>query len=84
LTAGTWCDIIDVETGMAERIGDEMLQIECTVEHTTEKAWLVTDLMSGKQAWAPKSRCDIARERDAEGHVLMNVPEWWAKKQGFL
>jgi len=69
---------------MGYRVGDDMIEIECTIEHTTEKAWLVIDLMSGKEGWAPKSRCEIIRERDEDGHVLMHVPEWWAKKQGFI
>jgi hypothetical protein len=69
---------------MAEKTGDEMVQIECTVEHTTAKARLVVDIMSGKQAWLPKSITEIVQERDEEGHMLFSVPEWWTKKNGFI
>lgn len=69
---------------MAQRIGDEEHEIEAKVEHTTEKAWLVIDTMSGKQAWLPKSQGRIVQDVDPDGNTLFAVTDWWySKKSGF-
>jgi len=69
---------------MGERIGDETIEIEATVERTSDKAWLINDMMSGKQIWLPKSVGTIIQERDDQGHVLFNVKQWWAKDRGLI
>lgn len=67
---------------MGERVGDEMIQLEVKVEHSTEKAWLIIDTMSEKQAWLPKSIGKIIRDVDEDGNSLVEAPQWWCKKNG--
>jgi hypothetical protein len=62
----------------------EMLEFEGKVEHTTMKAWLVEDNISGKQAWLPKSVGQMMGEPDPDGNIIFNAPEWWMKKAGFV
>lgn len=69
---------------MVESIGDEEYELEAKVEHTTSKAWLVIDNMSGKQAWLPKSQGRILRDVDPEGNTVFAVSNWWIKKSGFI
>ena len=63
---------------------NEMVEIECTVEHTTAKAWLVVDNASGEKAWLPKSQAQMMGDADPDGNVVFSVPEWWLKKNGFV
>lgn len=70
---------------MSFRSGDEMVQIEATIEHSTAKAWLINDLMSGKQVWLPKSVGTMLEEPDpSTGNVIFNCQEWWCKKNGLI
>jgi hypothetical protein len=69
---------------VGERIGDEMVEIEAKVEHTTSKAWLIIDNMSQKQAWLPKSVGTIVQDVDMDGNTIFNVKEWWARKNGLI
>jgi hypothetical protein len=69
---------------MGERVGDEMVTIEAKVEHSTEKAWLIIDNMSGKQAWLPKSVGKIIEDVDRDGNTLFEAKEWWARKNGMI
>jgi len=69
---------------MAERMGDEEYEIEAKLEHSTSKAWLITDNMSGHQAWLPKSVGRVVREADEDGNILFAAPEWWVKKNRFV
>jgi hypothetical protein len=64
--------------------GNEMLEFEGKVEHTTAKAWLVEDNMSGVKAWLPKSVGTMMGEADPDGNIIFQAPEWWMKKQGFV
>jgi hypothetical protein len=73
-----------MEVTMAENTGDELQEIECKVEHSTAKAWLVIDNMSGNQAWLPKSIGSIVRDVDPEGNTIFNAPTWWCKKNRFI
>jgi hypothetical protein len=62
-----------------------MLEFEGKVEHTTAKAWLIEDNMSGKQGWLPKSVGQMVSEGpDPDGNIIFLAPEWWMKKQGFV
>lgn len=63
---------------------EEDVQIEATVEHTTQKAWLIIDTMTQKQAWLPFSVGTIIEEVDRDGHTMFMVKHWWAKKNGLL
>lgn len=70
---------------MADAVGDEMQEIECKVEHSTAKAWLVIDNMSGNQAWLPKSIGTMMSEGpDPEGNTLFQAPTWWCRKNKFI
>ena len=69
---------------MAYNIGDEEYEFEAKVEHVTAKAWLITDNMSGKEVWMPKSQARIIREADADGNVIFAATAWWIKKSGLI
>jgi hypothetical protein len=64
--------------------GDELITVECKVEHSTAKAWLVIDNMSGNQAWLPKSIGNLVQDVDPDGNSLFTAPEWWCKKNRFI
>jgi hypothetical protein len=64
--------------------GDEMVEVEVKVEHSTGKAWLVIDTMTNNQGWAPKSRCHIVRDVDPDGNTILAVPKWWARQRKFI
>jgi hypothetical protein len=64
--------------------GREELQFEGKVEHTTAKAWLVEDNMSGAKAWLPKSVGRMEGDADPDGNIIFVAPEWWMKKNGFV
>ena len=69
---------------MAFENGDEMKEIECKIEHSTAKAWLVVDNMSLNQAWLPKSIGIVIKDADPDGNVLFQAPTWWCKKNKFI
>ena len=69
---------------MAFNHGNEMHEIEVKIEHTTEKAWLVVDNMSGNQAWLAKKIATMVRAADEDGNVLFHAPEWWMKQNKFI
>jgi hypothetical protein len=73
-----------METVMATRIGDEELEIEVTLEHTHNAAWLIIDEMSGKKVWLPFSQGRIVSEVDPDGHMIFAVREWWARHNGLI
>jgi len=54
--------------------------IEATVEHTTEKAWLIHDTGSGHEAWLPKSQADMVSDKNENGVIQFRVKAWWVKK----
>lgn len=60
------------------------MHIECKVEHSTDKAWLVIDNMTGNQAWLPKSIGHIVQEVDPDGNTLFTAPRWWCQKNKFV
>jgi hypothetical protein len=55
---------------------DKLVDIAVAVEHVTEKAWLLTDGVTSE--WVPKSQAEDNRDG------TFTMPEWLAKKKGFM
>jgi hypothetical protein len=81
LTATVSCATMEVTVPST---GDELITIECKVEHTTAKAWLIIDNMSGNQGWLPKSIGNLVQDVDPDGNSLFTAPEWWCKRNRFI
>lgn len=68
---------------MGYRIGDETVEIECRVEHRTSKAVLIEPTCVGPaQVWVPKSQIVNEHDPDDEGKVILEITEWFARKEG--
>ena len=58
---------------------DELIFIEGTIRHETEKAYLFEPILETDAVWLPKSCCDWDSYLDT-----MTVPRWLAKAKGLL
>jgi hypothetical protein len=68
----------------ASRIGDETVEFEGRIEHTTAKAYLIEPTAIGpQQFWLPKSQIVQQRPGD-DGTVIFQVTEWIARKNGLV
>lgn len=66
---------------MGYRSGDETVEFEGKVQHTTAKAWLV-EMTLGGEVWVPKSQCVDKSDPDMDGNSIFVVTGWWAGKNG--
>jgi hypothetical protein len=55
--------------------------INCTIEHETEKAWLIND-GGGRKVWVPKSQAEAYPRQD--GTIDLFAEEWVLKKKGLI
>jgi len=55
--------------------------INCTLEHETERAWLIND--GTGTHWIPKSQAEIYEKR-SDGTIDMFVEEWILKEKGLI
>lgn len=69
---------------MAFRAGDETVEFEARVEHSTGKARLLHPTMGPKEVWCPKSQTVSMGEADVDGNRTFVVTEWWAKRAGII
>lgn len=70
---------------MGNAWGDDMMEFDAKVEHTTEKAWLIYDNMSGYQAWLPKSAGEMVSDGpDEDGNTIFRAPRRWLKHVKFI
>lgn len=63
---------------MAYRDGDETVELEAYIEHTTAKAYLIEPTMGHKgQFWLPKSQVAGMTARDDNNIAVFQVTRWW-------
>ena len=62
--------------------GSELVDIEVTLQHQTEKAWLVRSCDTAKEAWVPKSVGEM--EPDKGLYYILTVPTDWAIDKGLV
>lgn len=60
---------------------NEKVEIAVDTLRETEKAYLFTD--GDNEAWMPKSQIDVLISRGGKP-TLVELPEWLAKKEGFI
>lgn len=63
--------------GFFGRRDERLADIEVTVKHQTEKAWLVYSHLTGKEAWVPKSVGELA-----DG--VLTLPESYAQDKELI
>lgn len=66
---------------MGYRSGDETVEFEGKIEHSTAKAHLVIPTMGPAQVWVPKSQIASMSEADEDGLITFKVTEWWYNQQ---
>jgi hypothetical protein len=54
----------------------DIITIEATVRHETERAYLLENL-KGEKVWVPKSQCEFERGE-------LQIPEWLAEEKGLI
>lgn len=67
---------------MGYNSGDEQVEFEARIEHSTAKAKLLVPTMGPEQCWCPNSVIDWMSEPDEYGNRTFRVRSWWAKKAG--
>lgn len=60
----------------------DIITLECTVKHETEKAYLIEGDMG--EAWFPKSAVDVERATGQGGADVVQLPEWMAIDKGII
>lgn len=61
--------------------GKEIVDIEVSLIHERELAWLVLSTSTGKQNWVPKSLCELER---VAGLYTLTLPTWMAEEKGLV
>lgn len=57
---------------------NELIDIDVTLKHETERAWLVED-DAGTEAWIAKSLGELSIDKDGKG--TLTVPQWVAEEK---
>lgn len=63
----------------------DLVDVDVTVKHETEKAYLVDfvgSFGSKEAAWVPKSQADV--ERKTATRSVMTLPQWLAEEKGMV
>lgn len=66
---------------MADR--ERAIEIECTIETQTAKAYLVVPTNTGREIWLPKSQV-YDRNEIGGGKWLFSISAWIAGKNGLF
>lgn len=61
----------------------DIVTIDVTLRHETEKAWLVESHITGKKAWVAKSVGELDIGVDNEPFTLQ-LPEWIAEEKELI
>lgn len=58
----------------------DLIDISCTLVHSTSKAWLIND--GKREVWIPKSVGEMEQQRDMT--YVLTLPERWAFDKGLI
>lgn len=59
-----------------------LVDISCTLEHETTKAWLL-DVGDNEPIWIPKSVGELEKSDDGKSYML-TLPEYIANEKGLI
>jgi hypothetical protein len=59
---------------MTRAARSDLVDIDVTLKRETDRAVLVVSDATGREAWVPRSQCEIAQRPSLRGHVL-TLPE---------
>jgi hypothetical protein len=63
---------------------DKLCDVDCTLVHETDLAWLVESDDTGKRAWVPKSMCEFAKTRETDSppcEGVLTMSSWFATEK---
>lgn len=63
------------------RKGSEIVDVEVTLEYSTDGAWLVTSHITGKKTWIPRSAAEL--DTDNNPNVL-TLSTHYAEEKGLV
>lgn len=59
--------------------------IEVTVHHQTDKAWLVeSEASAPERVWIPKSRCEMSEIAQPSKRAMLTAPEPFLVEKGLI
>lgn len=68
---------------MAYKRDEKFHEIEGTVEHQTERAYLFWKTGEEKPEWLPKSQCQLVKLSDEDGPAVMRMSDWIFRQKGW-
>lgn len=64
----------------------DLIDIDVTVHHETEKAWLVSsDVSTPEKVWLPKSMCEVSDQKPAPSKAgTLTAPQSFLRDKGLI